>query len=66
MKDKFSDKVRIQHIIEAISEIESYILDSDFDQFMSNSMMRFACTKQLEIIGEAADSEKLQIILRMN
>ena len=54
MRGKLGDKIRLQHIKESIEEIQSYILDKDFNTFMDNSMMRFACVKQLEIIGEAA------------
>jgi uncharacterized protein with HEPN domain len=56
MKGKLGDKQRLQHILESIIAIESYILDKDFDDFSSNSMMQFATIKQIEIIGEAANN----------
>jgi len=40
---------------EAIGEIESYLNGIDFESFENDSMMRFACIKQLEIIGEASN-----------
>ncbi|MCX6351999.1 MAG: DUF86 domain-containing protein [Bacteroidetes bacterium] len=43
------------HILDAISEIETYLIDTDFESFLNNSMMRFACIKQMEIIGEASN-----------
>lgn len=55
MRGKLGDKARINHIIESIQEIETYVLDSDKQAFIQNSMMRFACIKQLEIIGEACN-----------
>jgi len=55
MRDKSGDKVRLQHILDAILEIENYSLNSDFSGFMKNSMMRFACIKQMEIIWEAGN-----------
>lgn len=55
MRGKPGDKVRIQHILDAIIEIESYLAGADFPVFMENSMMRFACIKQMEIIGEASN-----------
>lgn len=55
MKKEISDKVRINHILDAITEIELYISNSTFDDFKRNSMMHFACIKQLEIIGEATN-----------
>jgi len=50
MRGKIGDKVRLKHILEAIIEIETYSLNTDFSGFMKNSMMRFACIKQMEII----------------
>ena len=55
MRGKLGDKNRLMHILDAIEEIESYISEVDFDVFMENSMMRFACIKQMEIIGEASN-----------
>lgn len=49
------DKARLQHIYDAILEIESYVVSMQFSDFMLNSMMRFACIKQMEIIGEASN-----------
>jgi uncharacterized protein with HEPN domain len=54
MKNKLGDKARLQHISDAIKEIEKYIANSTYGDFQSNSMMQFATVKQLEIIGEAA------------
>ena len=54
MRGSIGDKVRLLHILDGIREIEGYILQADFDAFLNNSMMRFACVKQLEIIGEAS------------
>jgi hypothetical protein len=55
MRGKLGDKVRLEHIYEAILEIEIYLVNKEFADFMENSMMRFACIKQMEIIGEAAN-----------
>ena len=55
MRSKLGDRIRLQHILDAIQEIESYLGDIDFDSFLKNSMMRFACIKQMEIIGEASN-----------
>lgn len=54
MRSKSGDKARLQHILDAILEIENYLTGSDFSTFLVNSMMRFACIKQMEIIGEAS------------
>jgi len=54
MKNKIGDKIRIQHILDAIQEIETYLSSADLSIFLENSMMRFACIKQMEIVGEAS------------
>ncbi|MCK5135949.1 MAG: DUF86 domain-containing protein [Bacteroidales bacterium] len=55
MRSRLGDKIRLQHILDAIQEIESYLGDVDFEKFLENSMMRYACIKQMEIIGEASN-----------
>ena len=55
MRGNKGDKVRLQHILDAIIEIETYSFNTDFSGFIKNSMMRFACIKQMEIIGEACN-----------
>ena len=55
MKEKMGDKQRLLHILDAISEIENYTKGVALESFLSNSMMRFASIKQIEIIGEAAN-----------
>jgi uncharacterized protein with HEPN domain len=55
MRSKLGDKIRIKHILDAIDEIESYTVDMKMDDFFNDSMVRFACIKQLEIIGEACN-----------
>lgn len=55
MKDKHGDFARLRHIFDAILEIEEYVQNKNFSDFTNNSMLRFACIKQLEIIGEASN-----------
>ena len=64
MRFRLGDKARLNQILDAISEVEHYTLHSDFETFSGNSMMRFACIKQLEIIGEASDyfSEEIKML----
>lgn len=54
MADRLGDKIRLQHIADAIAEIRNYTKEVAFEEFSSNSMMRNACIRQLEIIGEAS------------
>jgi uncharacterized protein with HEPN domain len=55
MPDRLGDKVRLQHILDAIQQIESYTDGVDFSIFSSNQMMFDAKLRQLEIIGEASN-----------
>ena len=61
MRGKLGDIVRLQHILDAILEIETYLINSEFSDFISNSMMRFACIKQMEIIGEASNHISVEV-----
>jgi len=56
MKGSIGDRQRLLHISAAIDEIRSYTENTDLKTFLANSMMRFACVKQIEIIGEAANN----------
>jgi uncharacterized protein with HEPN domain len=42
MRGKYGDKIRLQHILEAINEIESYLTGTDFQGFIENSMMKYS------------------------
>lgn len=55
MRSELGDEIRLKHILDAIEEIEKYLTEADFPIFIENSMMRFACIKQMEIIGEASN-----------
>jgi len=55
MKGQMTDKIRVQHILEAIAETENYLAGVAFEDFLSNSEKRFATIKQIEIIGEACN-----------
>lgn len=47
------DKTRILYILDAIDEIQSYLGNASYVDFIDNSMMRVATVKQLEMIGSA-------------
>lgn len=48
MKEKLSDKLRVEHAISAISEIESYISGKEYDEYISDSMLKSACMHLLQ------------------
>lgn len=53
MKGQLTDKIRVQHILDAIAETEKYLAGISFEDFLLSSEKRFATVKQIEIIGEA-------------
>ena len=55
MKGQMTDKLRIQHILDAITEVEKYLAGVSFENFLANSEKRFATIKQIEIVGEACN-----------
>jgi uncharacterized protein with HEPN domain len=55
MPDKSGDLARLLHIIDSIEEIKEYTLEATFEDFEDQSMMKNACIRQLEIIGEACN-----------
>jgi len=61
MKTK-DDSVYLEHILDSIKWIESYISDISRDQFLNNHLVQDAIIRQIEIIGEA--SKKLSISLK--
>jgi len=55
MRDKLGDKQRLQHIFEAILEIEEFVSEVTEIDFSKNRMMKQACVRNFGIIGEAAN-----------
>jgi uncharacterized protein with HEPN domain len=53
MKGLLSDKIRLRHILDAIAEVEKYLEDVTYEDYLASSEKRFATIKQIEIIGEA-------------
>ncbi|HOW39177.1 MAG TPA: DUF86 domain-containing protein [Bacteroidales bacterium] len=60
MKD---DKIYIEHILNSIGRIESYLTGKDHQSFSDDYMTQDAVVRQLEIIGEATKrvSKELKI-----
>ncbi len=64
MKGRIGDEQRLLHIRTAIAEILAYTKDANLKEFKTNSMLRFATVKQIEIIGEAAKHISQETITR--
>ncbi len=55
MKGHMTDKIRVQHILDAIAEVENYLAGVSYEAYLATSEKRFATVKQVEIIGEACN-----------
>ena len=55
MQGNQKDILRLNHILDSISEIETYTSNKSFDEFSNNSMMIDASIRHLKIIGEASN-----------
>jgi uncharacterized protein with HEPN domain len=56
MNKKISDKERLRHILDAISDIEEFTKGTSYKAFSNNKMMKLAVVRLIEIIGEASTS----------
>ena len=55
-KTKLGDKVRVQHILDAIIDLETCMKGIySYEQFMQDTKARFSTAKLVEIIGEASN-----------
>ena len=55
MREQSKDKVRLEHIVQAIERIKRYTNGKRFDDLVEDDMMYYAVVKNIEIIGEAAN-----------
>ena len=55
MKKRISDKARIEHILEAISQIQQFTDGISYDVYKQDLKLRLALTRLVEIMGEAAN-----------
>jgi len=51
MKD---DRIYIEHILQSINRIKTYLADKDYQSFSHDFLIQDAVVRQLEIIGEAS------------
>ena len=50
---KRDDTVYLQHILDAITKVQSYLLDVDEASFFADSLVQDGVIRQIEIVGEA-------------
>jgi uncharacterized protein with HEPN domain len=51
---KRNDAVYLARILDAINQLESYIADLSYSQFLENRLVQDGVIRQLEVIGEAS------------
>ena len=56
MRESVRGKVRLEHILTAIDNVDSFLEGKNLDDMQTNKMMFFAVVKNIEIIGEAANN----------
>lgn len=56
MTKKRDDRVYLQHILDAIECIQSYLEGISYEQFLRDSLRQDGVVRQLEITGEAANN----------
>lgn len=56
MKGKLGDKIRLEHILDAINEVEKYLDNISYEEYRNISEKKFATVKQIEIIGETCNA----------
>ncbi|MBK9471336.1 MAG: DUF86 domain-containing protein [bacterium] len=49
-----TDQLYLQHILDAISKIESYLDGVDEEAFQASSLLQDGVIRQIQIVGEAA------------
>ena len=54
MREEIKDPIRLEHMLEAIANVNLFMTGQDLSSLESDSMLYFAVIKNIEIIGEAA------------
>jgi len=54
MREKIRDKGRLAHILDAIEKVLEFTKNVTFEEYRTNTMLRYAVVKCVEIVGEAS------------
>ena len=54
MREEIKDPIRLEHMLEAIANVNLFMAGKDLSSLESDRMLYFAVIKNIEIIGEAA------------
>jgi len=64
MKHNLDDKNRIEHILESIKDIETFLTNVSQEEFINDKLKRLAVERLLEIIGEATNHISDEILYK--
>jgi uncharacterized protein with HEPN domain len=65
-KYKITNKLRLEHILQAIEKIEHYCKSADLNKFLENEILHDAILHQFMIIGEAISNIDNDILYKYN
>ena len=54
MRERVNDRGRLEHILDAISNVEEFLQDKDYECLLNDKILYYAVVKNVEIVGEAA------------
>lgn len=54
MRERVNDRGRLEHMLDAINNVEEFVEGYDYERFVKDRILYFAVVKNVEIIGEAA------------
>jgi uncharacterized protein with HEPN domain len=54
MREKVRDRGRLEHILEQLQNVESFLSGKTLDDLQADKILQYAVIKSIEIIGEAA------------
>ena len=54
MRERVNDRGRLEHIMNAISNVEEFLQGKDYERLLNDKILYYAVVKNVEIVGEAA------------
>lgn len=55
MKKRLTEQARVQHMLNAIIEIQEFVNDTVYEEYLNDRKLQLALTRLIEIIGEASN-----------
>ena len=62
MRSPLNDKVRLEHIQNAINNIEEYVAGKVYEEIVADKILRHAVTWNIQVIGEASNKLSKEFI----